>query len=461
MLLLLLLPLLWGGSFQGQQPGHGIQMQESASVQVGGCINVPCSFPSAWTSVYPSGNIYIYWYYSGRRTQNLELVATYVPNKRVKRDTRGRFSLMDPRANCSLSIRDARKSDAGIYVLRVHGPYTHRNDYQEKKLTLQVTDAPQNLTIRASYRNVTVFKILQTTSLPILKGEALRLLCVADSNPPAQLSWFQGSSALSATPISRAAILELPRVGTGEEGQFTCQARHPLGSRSISFNLSVVYAPQLLGPSCSWKNQSLNCSCSSRAQPAPSLWWRLGEGLLEEISSNTSYKVISHSVGPWANSSLSLPAWLSTGRRLSCEAENVHGAQSGSVLLLLPGQAVPECTVVPAALAGAGAMVLLSLCLCLILFCIVKAHRKRKARRQKVTNDEDPVMGMITWNSQQNPQADRPPDQELPMGDASPSGEEQDTQYANLTFHGRKLCEAQDKEATSTCVYSEIKKTSQ
>ncbi|XP_045704547.1 sialic acid-binding Ig-like lectin 5 isoform X2 [Phyllostomus hastatus] len=551
MMPLLLLPLLWGGSLQQQQqPGYGIQMQESASVQEGGCTNVPCSFPSAWTSLYPSVNIYIYWYHSGHYSQNRELVATNARNTPVNGEAQGRFFLMDPRAkNCSLSIRGARKSDAGIYLLQV---YYHLNYYQEqKKLTLQVTDltqkpdihiqgplesgrptqltcslpgfceggrpltfswvgralgslnpktlhssvltftpkpwdhrttvtclvtlagsgvttqetirlnvsyAPLNLIISVSYRNLTVRKILQPTTFPILEGEALRLLCVADSNPPAQLSWFQESLAQNATPISSTAILELPRVGTGEEGQFICQAQHPLGSRSISLNLSVVYPPQLLGPSCSWEDQSLNCSCSSRAQPAPSLRWRLGEGLLEGNLSNTSYTVTSSFAGPWANSSLSLFAGLSAGRKLSCEAENVHGAQSASVLLLLPDQAVRECRVLPAALAGAGAMVLLSLCLCLILFCIVKAHRKQTARGQKVTNDEDPVRGMVTW---QNPQPDRPPHQLSPMEDASPSGEEQDTEYVNLTFHGRKLCEAQDKETTSTCMYSEIKKTSQ
>ena len=85
------------------------------------------------------------------------------------------------------------------------------------------------------------FKILQnTSSLPTLEGESLRLLCVADSNPPAQLSWFRGSRALNTVLISRTAILELPHVGAGEEGQFTCQARHPLGSQSISLSLSVV-----------------------------------------------------------------------------------------------------------------------------------------------------------------------------------------------------------------------------
>lgn len=83
-------------------------------------------------------------------------------------------------------------------------------------------------------------KILQATSLSILEGEALRLRCEADSNPPAELSWFRGSPGLNATPLSSTAILELPRVGPAQEGEFTCQARHPLGSHSVSLSLSVV-----------------------------------------------------------------------------------------------------------------------------------------------------------------------------------------------------------------------------
>ncbi|XP_045056211.2 sialic acid-binding Ig-like lectin 5 isoform X2 [Desmodus rotundus] len=209
----------------------------------------------------------------------------------------------------------------------------------KRTIQLNVTYAPQNMAIHITQGNSTALKILQTTSLSTLEGKALRLLCVADSNPPAQLSWFWGSPALNATPISSTAILELPRVGTGEEGEFTCRAWHPLGSQNLSLSLSVVYAPWLLGPSCSWEEEELNCSCSSRAQPAPSLCWRLGEELLEEDPSNASYMVTSYFEGPWANSSLSLRVGLGSGLRLSCEAENVHGAQSASVLLL-PGASV-------------------------------------------------------------------------------------------------------------------------
>ncbi|KAM8787601.1 sialic acid-binding Ig-like lectin 14 isoform 2-T2 [Rhynchonycteris naso] len=110
----------------------------------------------------------------------------------------------------------------------------------QRTIWLNVFYAPRNLTIGISFRNVTVLKILQTTSLTILEGEAVQLLCVADSNPPAELSWFRGSSVLNATLISSTSTLELPRVGTAEEGEFSCRARHPLGSQTFSFSLSVL-----------------------------------------------------------------------------------------------------------------------------------------------------------------------------------------------------------------------------
>nr|KAF6408022.1 sialic acid binding Ig like lectin 6 [Molossus molossus] len=114
----------------------------------------------------------------------------------------------------------------------------------ETTIQLNVTYAPQNMAISVFQGNSTALKILQNTSLPIPEGEALRLLCVAESNPPAQLSWVRGSPALNPTPVSSTAMLELPRgLGTAE-GEFTCQAQHPLGSRSLSLSLLVFCKPE-------------------------------------------------------------------------------------------------------------------------------------------------------------------------------------------------------------------------
>ncbi|XP_074227118.1 sialic acid-binding Ig-like lectin 5 [Camelus bactrianus] len=327
----------------------------------------------------------------------------------------------------------------------------------ERTVQLNVSYAPSNLSISVSLRNVTALRTLQNTSvLLISEGQALQLLCVADSNPPAQLSWFRGSPALNATPISSTAILELPGVGTAEEGEFTCRAQNPLDSQHLSLSLSVVYPPQLLGPSCSWEDGGLHCSCSSRAQPAPSLRWWLGEGLLEGTLSNASYMVNSSSAGPWANSSLRLTEGLSSGFSLSCEALNVHGVKNATVLLL-PGKSTFLTGVALGALGGAGAMALLSLCLCLVYFCIVKAGRKQAARSPE-SPDEDPIMGTVGWGSRQKSWPDSPPDQApSPVENAPPSGEQQELHYASLSFHDLKSREPQDREATSNTEYSEIK----
>ncbi|KAB0384631.1 hypothetical protein FD755_006548 [Muntiacus reevesi] len=336
----------------------------------------------------------------------------------------------------------------------------------ERTVRLNVSYAPRNVRISLSFRNVTALKILQnTSSLLVSESQPLQLLCVADSNPPAQLSWFRRSPALEAAPISSTGVLALPYLGS-EETEFTCQAQNPLGSQNISLSLSVVSPPQLLGPSCSQEDEGLRCSCSSRARPAPSLRWRLGEGLLEGNFSNASFEVTSSFAGPWTNSFLSLREGLSSGINLSCEALNIYGVRNGSVLLL-PGQGSVRGEGRPAflalgALGGAGAGALLSTCLCLLLFFIVKARRKKAATRPEGVDDEDPVMGTVAWGSRQKPCSDSPPDQTVlsPAEDAPPPGEQEELHYASLSFHEMTSREPQDQEATST-EYSEIKKVNE
>ncbi|KAM8787600.1 sialic acid-binding Ig-like lectin 5 isoform 1-T1 [Rhynchonycteris naso] len=324
----------------------------------------------------------------------------------------------------------------------------------QRTIWLNVFYAPQNLTIGISFRNVTALKSVQNaSSLLVLEGEAVRLLCEADSNPPAELTWFRGSPALNANPISSNGVLDLPRVGTAEEGEFSCWARHPLGSQTLFLSLSVLYPPQLLGPSCSWEDQGLHCSCSSRAQPGPSLRWRLGAGLLEGNHSNASYTVTSWLEGPWTNSSLSLSRELSAGLRLSCEASNVHGAQSAAVLLL-PGKQEPKAGGVLGVVGEAVTMVLALLSLCLCLIFRVKTCREKAAQPvQSMDKDMSPVVGSGSRVPQHQFQTDSPSSPPA-SGVASPIVEEkQELHYAFLRFHNLKLQEQEDVNIE----YSQIK----
>ncbi|KAM9226278.1 LOW QUALITY PROTEIN: sialic acid-binding Ig-like lectin 13 [Dugong dugon] len=215
----------------------------------------------------------------------------------------------------------------------------------ERTVTLNVSYAPQNLTISLLRGNCTELKYLEylgnSSSLPVLEGESLHLVRVTDSNPPlpATRNWTRGSRLVSPSQPSDTGVLEPPRVQKDDEGEVTCRAENRLGRRRVSLRFSALweYAPQLFSPSCSWEAQDLRCSCSARAWPAPSLHWRVGDHLMEGNSSNSSAMVTSRSAGPWANSSLSLRAGLSPGLGIGCEARNDHGAHS-VIVLLLPGR---------------------------------------------------------------------------------------------------------------------------
>ncbi|KAF6289043.1 sialic acid binding Ig like lectin 10 [Rhinolophus ferrumequinum] len=288
-----------------------------------------------------------------------------------------------------LELPRVKPADAGHYTCRAE----NRLGFQSRTLNLSVQYAPENLRVMVSQANRTVLENLRNgTSLPVLEGQSLRLLCVTHSNPPALLSWARGGQTLHPSQPSDPGVLELPQIQMEHEGEFTCHAQNLLGSQYVSLSLSVHYPPQLLGHSCSWEEEGLHCSCSSRAQPAPSVSWWLGEGPLEGNLSNASFKVTSSSVGPWANSSLSLgealSSSLSSSLRLSCKVGNVHGTQSVTVLLLPDKKGLISEGFSNGVVLGIGVTTLLFfLCLCLIRV-LLKTLRKKQTQAETPTQEE-------------------------------------------------------------------------
>ncbi|XP_032985487.1 sialic acid-binding Ig-like lectin 11 isoform X2 [Rhinolophus ferrumequinum] len=490
-MLRLLLPLLWTGSLQ-KDLEYELHVQESVTVQEGLCVFVPCSVSYPWADWQDRTPAHGYWFQKKHNSKKDILVATNNHTEKVLKKIKPRFYLLgDPGAkNCSLSITDAQKRDSGKYYFQLergHVNHTYQSDLltvdvtgaavrplgldsvdnsseilltprpqdhgtnltcrvtfprtgarTERTLTLNVSYAPQNLAISIFRGNCTEMKYTGNgSSLPVREGDSLRLVCVADSNPPATLSWAQGSQTLSPSQPSDPGVLELPRVESVHEGEFTCKAQHPQGSLSISLHLSVHYPPQLLGPSCSWEEEGLHCSCSSRAQPAPSVHWQLGERLLEGDFSNTSFKVTFSSGDPWANSSLSLSEGLSSSLRLSCEAGNVHGTQSATVLLM-PGNPKPGGRFLLGAGWGAGVAGLLSLSV-YFLFRVKTCRKKAPS-----------TPGPSSWGRQHECPLSSPLPPPPPPVAAPTSGEEHELHYASLRFQATSA-------ATSTTEYAEIK----
>uniref|UniRef100_A0A8C9B8A1 Ig-like domain-containing protein n=1 Tax=Prolemur simus TaxID=1328070 RepID=A0A8C9B8A1_PROSS len=237
-------------------------------------------------------------------------------------------------------------------------------------LTPRPQDHGTNLTCQEGRKGTVTtpsisFSITQnTSSLPILEGQALQLLCAADSNPTAQLSWFQGTPVLNATPISNTGILKLPQGVSAEGGEFTCQAQHPLGSRHVSLSLSVHCesgALQITQNTSSLpilEGQALQLFCAADSNPTAQLSWFQGTPALNATPmSNTGI--------------LELPQGVSAeGGEFTCQAQHPLGSRHVSLSLSVHWKSVLGAGVVSAALAGAGAMALFSICVCLIFFCM-------------------------------------------------------------------------------------------
>ncbi|XP_010367896.1 sialic acid-binding Ig-like lectin 7 isoform X1 [Rhinopithecus roxellana] len=336
-MLLLLLPLLWGRErVEGQRSNwkdYPLTMQRSVTVQEGLCVHVRCSFSYPGDSQTDSDPVHGYWFQAGDDIYLDAPVATNNPARAVREETRDRFHLLgDPQTkNCTLSIRDARRSDAGTYFFRVetgktkwnymHYPLsvlvtalTHRPNIlilgtlesgclqnltcsvpwacelgtppviswmgtsvfpphpsttrssvltlipqpqdhgtsvtcqvtlpgagvtTNRTIRLNVPYPPQNLTVTVFQGEGTASTALgNSSSLSVLEGQSLRLVCAVDSNPPARLSWTRRSLTLYPSQPSNPLVLEL-RVHLGDEGEFTCQAQNSLGSQHISLSLSL------------------------------------------------------------------------------------------------------------------------------------------------------------------------------------------------------------------------------
>ncbi|XP_053515727.1 LOW QUALITY PROTEIN: sialic acid-binding Ig-like lectin 5 [Artibeus jamaicensis] len=242
-------------------------------------------------------------------------------------------------------------------------------EIRERTVQLNVTYALRNLTIVSLTEGTVAEALANGSSLQVQEGKSLHLLCKADSNPPTSTRWTRGSLTLEST---NQGVLMLPQVELEDYGKYICRAQQLQSvSLEVSVTLSVKNPPQLQGPSCSWEDGGLHCSCSSKAQPTPSLLWWLRDGLLEGNHSNASHTVTFHSAEPWANSSLSVRGELTSNLRLRCEAQNAHGKETVTVLLL-PGRPGHRTGVIQGAVGGAGATVLLAVCLGLIILRICR-----------------------------------------------------------------------------------------
>ncbi|XP_043849886.1 sialic acid-binding Ig-like lectin 11 [Dromiciops gliroides] len=326
----------------------------------------------------------------------------------------------------------------------------------ERTIQLNVSYAVQNVTITISQDNrTTVWVPRESSPLVVQEGGSLHLLCAAHSNPPATLSWMLGDQTLASSQPSHDGILplDLPHLRPADEGNYTCHAQHPLGSKQVSLRFSVHYPPKMLNLSCSWFKGVLLCTCSVQAEPAPSLHWQVGGKLVEGNSSSNTFQVISSRSGPWANSSLSVKMDRVPNIDISCEGKNLQGTHT-LLFQLVPDRSTLSHAfqkgIITGVLCGAGVSSLLALCLLLLL---VKMLRKKSLGAEASSRRAEDPKRPAQEGQSLHPISSAADAASTP---AAPEDAPDELHYACLSFQGKKARE--DHGSTDPLTeYSEIK----
>nr|XP_040135039.1 SIGLEC family-like protein 1 isoform X2 [Ictidomys tridecemlineatus] len=153
---------------------------------------------------------------------------------------------------------------------------------------------------------------------------------------------------------------------------------------------------RLLDSSCSLE-KTLQCSCSFHGVPTPSVQWWVGGVPVGVNSVDGGLRVTSTTLGPWANSTISLAKEPEMGTSLLCEGKNQNGTHAVSILLMSGRSPLAPQIFLKGLLQGVvyGSMAVTLLFLCLLPF-IVKHIRKKNAKKT------------AKIKAQKNPEVSRP-----------------------------------------------------
>ncbi|KAM9034732.1 sialic acid-binding Ig-like lectin 8 [Sarcophilus harrisii] len=435
-------------SFSQQSPYFDICVQESVTVQEGLCVSIPCSFNDS-TQHTDDNQTYVYWF---QKVGKEKLVATNDPRKDVQSSSGGQFQLIGDlqRNNCSLSITGVTKKDHGNYLFEVKKGELSSS----KMLSVHVEDLTQK-------PEILIPDILDS-------GCQVTLTCIAPGNCKEGTSpnFLWTGSALSShgfvsQNLQSPKLLFTPKLQDNGT-DLTCQVTFPVAkvTTKTTVQLRIAYSLRILNHSCLWTEGRLFCTCSILGKQTSSLLWWVGESMVDGNSTDDMLQVAYNTSESQINSSLTLKP--DPGLSIRCEGRDLHGTQSVSVLLLIPGNASSSPWnylnwLIKGALCGSIISALFFTC---VAVCLVKMFRGKQSKKDlktpRSTANTKTESNDITLVEYENSEKYSPSEKfPSPVLDSS-SQKENLVQYASLTFKTQKTQDMVNPEATHT-EYSELK----
>ncbi|XP_034553712.1 sialic acid-binding Ig-like lectin 14 [Notolabrus celidotus] len=273
------------------------------TAEAGLCVVIPCSFTT--DSDFTATNIV--WYKCEEPKTRCDpsdvIFSSTEPNNGFKSGFEGRVSLLESdvrKKNCSIIIKDLRKSDSGFYQFRVVStkPAGTTNGFRfDRKATISVKDLTQKPTV---------------TIPSLTEGQKTTLSCTAPglcsgSVPEITWMWREGEndshitgniSAVKTDNLRHSSTLTLTPSAKRHGTEITCKVNFKNSiSTEKTETLKVTYVkdPVITGKSVVREGGALNLNCSVDSFP-PSVvtWTKLSSNKTLNTETGTAELIISN-----------------------------------------------------------------------------------------------------------------------------------------------------------------------
>ncbi|XP_078267942.1 B-cell receptor CD22-like isoform X1 [Rhinoraja longicauda] len=258
---------------------------------------------------------------------------------------------------------------------------SHQHHNQLIKCTVNYTPYPYSdetyITLQIRYPPRNTILLVNATQEEVKEGDCVTLVCVGNSFPAANYTWYKKEQPMNKTEILNTASgnILFKKISRKNSGLYNCLASNYLGhSLSSEVEIDVQYKPDKVTIS-----QELLYKCIAEASPPAVITWKISDNSINLTDPRVSIK--SEFNGTHTVSTLKLETTASFC--VSCLAQNKHGL---SVTERCPPGSYTKLLLLVVGIIASGAVVI-------IIFVIVAWKRKKEViEGQEMESDSQPVI---------------------------------------------------------------------